>query len=501
MKQLIALYKAFRGGEWFTASLESILPHVDGVVVVLGESSWINAGDVSSNCKEPLEAFRATYPKLPVHVASSPPAAHSSDQYDIGLKLIHEAFGPDSAVLIVDTDEIWPEESLLVLKTAIDAHPDIQCFQGQLYSYVKSPLYQVWPSESGSPCVALQTPLQKEEMPPLLRHNRFASAPLSNMRIPKARFHHFTYIRNTDNDLRLKFATTSSQERFPSNSYWWESVWPFLPAGHNIHMTQGCEHCWQEIKVLTPRQLPAGVASMPLVQDAIAKEDFAWRKRLQTCPHEQALIPVPNDIDANKYYGDLCLLLCDGHHVDLAFLQTHLKTTYLEALWLAHWASQVPERGRILEIGSGSGASMGIFALASVYSVQLDAVDPFTPYDEEGTSGIVRDVMEGDPVIFWDMANTYQYTDRLTHFAIPSQESHSALSDFYDFIFVDGNHSREFVDNDLALAWSRLKRGGVLVGHDYTTRFPGVIASVDAWNVPVTTPAGTSLFIAHKPKD
>ncbi len=35
-----------------------------------------------------------------------------------------------------------------------------------------------------------------------------------------------------------------------------------------------------------------------------------------------------------------------------------------------------------------------------------------------------------------------------------------------DFIYVDGNHEYEYVKKDLELYWKKLKKGGVLSGHD-----------------------------------
>lgn len=49
-----------------------------------------------------------------------------------------------------------------------------------------------------------------------------------------------------------------------------------------------------------------------------------------------------------------------------------------------------------------------------------------------------------------------------------------------DFIFIDGNHSREGVRADLAAYEWLVKPGGILAGHDYTTKaHPGVRLAVD----------------------
>lgn len=40
--------------------------------------------------------------------------------------------------------------------------------------------------------------------------------------------------------------------------------------------------------------------------------------------------------------------------------------------------------------------------------------------------------------------------------------------DFFDFIFIDGNHEYEYVKSDLSNFYPKLKSGGIFAGHDYT---------------------------------
>lgn len=39
--------------------------------------------------------------------------------------------------------------------------------------------------------------------------------------------------------------------------------------------------------------------------------------------------------------------------------------------------------------------------------------------------------------------------------------------DYFDWLYIDGNHTYDFVKKDLAIAWSKLKTGGLLCGDDY----------------------------------
>ena len=49
---------------------------------------------------------------------------------------------------------------------------------------------------------------------------------------------------------------------------------------------------------------------------------------------------------------------------------------------------------------------------------------------------------------------------------------------FFDFIYIDGNHSFESCLTDLMLYYPKLKHGGVIGGHDFSVKYIGVIHAV-----------------------
>lgn len=59
-------------------------------------------------------------------------------------------------------------------------------------------------------------------------------------------------------------------------------------------------------------------------------------------------------------------------------------------------------------------------------------------------------------------------------------KSHIAVNYFpsVDFVYIDGDHEYEFVKRDLRLYWEKLRKGGILSGHDFTPYFPGVVRAV-----------------------
>lgn len=49
----------------------------------------------------------------------------------------------------------------------------------------------------------------------------------------------------------------------------------------------------------------------------------------------------------------------------------------------------------------------------------------------------------------------------------------------FDLVMIDGDHSLEAVRADIRIWRRRVNRGGILAGHDYVARFPGVVQAVD----------------------
>jgi predicted O-methyltransferase YrrM len=48
-----------------------------------------------------------------------------------------------------------------------------------------------------------------------------------------------------------------------------------------------------------------------------------------------------------------------------------------------------------------------------------------------------------------------------------------------DLVFIDGNHSYQCVKDDIHWYLPKVKQGGILCGHDFHPRFPGVIQAVE----------------------
>jgi hypothetical protein len=72
------------------------------------------------------------------------------------------------------------------------------------------------------------------------------------------------------------------------------------------------------------------------------------------------------------------------------------------------------------------------------------------------------------------------YSDRLYWFHGPAKFAIKALEDSsLDFVYHDGDHKYEVVIDELNTWKDKVKKGGLIGGHDFTRKKPGVIKAVE----------------------
>jgi len=155
-----------------------------------------------------------------------------------------------------------------------------------------------------------------------------------------------------------------------------------------------------------------------------------------------------------------------------------LQVSTWDAYWLFCLGRKVPDGGRILEIGSGRGGSISCFAAGmGGKNIAFTAIDPFCEYDEERGGVTHRGVKEGDIELF--RKNTEKRGIEVKLIRKFSDEAVSEIGDeSCDLVFIDSNHSYEYVKRDILNYLPKVKRNGIFLGHDYNPGFDGVIRAV-----------------------
>lgn len=56
---------------------------------------------------------------------------------------------------------------------------------------------------------------------------------------------------------------------------------------------------------------------------------------------------------------------------------------------------------------------------------------------------------------------------------------HSLRTDYFDWVYLDGQHDYNTLSSELIESKRLVKNGGYIMGHDYCGLFPGIVAAVD----------------------
>ncbi len=149
----------------------------------------------------------------------------------------------------------------------------------------------------------------------------------------------------------------------------------------------------------------------------------------------------------------------------------------------------------IIEVGSFAGRSaraMGDNLQPDASLFCFDSLDPTQPGLERvppGTGSAPTTLEEADP-IFTELVNNLADLKQVQVFRLSSSEASYRASQWWsqgntpiDFVFLDGDHSRESVAADIEAWLPLILPGGTLAGHDYYTveqkHHPGVREAVD----------------------
>lgn len=126
-------------------------------------------------------------------------------------------------------------------------------------------------------------------------------------------------------------------------------------------------------------------------------------------------------------------------------------------------------------IGAEIGVRYGVHSLTILRHLPVKTlylIDPQKEYEgidgghKRGFKGIRKGLRR----------NLKAYSDKLVFIEKFSEDAVCDIPDNIDFIYIDGNHNYEYVKKDVDLYYPKLKKGGVLCGHDF--QIPDVARAV-----------------------
>ena len=121
-----------------------------------------------------------------------------------------------------------------------------------------------------------------------------------------------------------------------------------------------------------------------------------------------------------------------------------------------------------VEVGTCRGESAYLFLEKCSNIKKLWTIDPYVGYDDWNGS-ISTEVVENFMRIATE--NLSEWGDRVEMVRAMSKDVVNRFDDdSLDFLFIDGDHSYEAVKQDLEIWYPKLKKGGILAGHDYGIR-------------------------------
>ena len=166
----------------------------------------------------------------------------------------------------------------------------------------------------------------------------------------------------------------------------------------------------------------------------------------------------------------------------IKYFSTRLTSLFLtveDFQQLFNLAANVPENGKIVEIGAGAGCSLVTMAVASkakTRGIELITIDLFQKanYLEYGYNITKESALDKflENMKFWELD-------------VKLLREHSALAykkiedKSVDLLFIDGDHQYAEIKADIINYSLKVKDGGILCGHDYQKCHPGVVKAVD----------------------
>jgi hypothetical protein len=186
------------------------------------------------------------------------------------------------------------------------------------------------------------------------------------------------------------------------------------------------------------------------------------------------------DVNLNKYYTNIkpagVLTIDDKKFIDYRWFSRLPGSENSPKGGFEKWlpGQDIPELIKDVknpvgvEIGSAEGTTTE-YLLSTIDTLKLTSIDPYTRYIDWDDKQPACEENRAEL-----LEKTEAYADRFTLVEKTSDDAVAQFKDAsLDFVFVDGLHTYEQVKKDCDNYWPKIKKGGLLIGHDFA-RIEGV---------------------------
>ena len=120
----------------------------------------------------------------------------------------------------------------------------------------------------------------------------------------------------------------------------------------------------------------------------------------------------------------------------------------------------------ILEIGSYEGLSTTYFidSFLSKPNSKITVVDPFLLYSENDHKTILDNIQIRN--FFFNVSKS-AYPDKVQYLGLTSDKFFEVNKKKYNFIYIDGMHTKEQIPKDIINSWESLLKDGIIWMDDY----------------------------------
>lgn len=166
----------------------------------------------------------------------------------------------------------------------------------------------------------------------------------------------------------------------------------------------------------------------------------------------------------------------------------------------SRFVQNMKDNSHFIEIGSWKGKSTAFMAVEIINSnkkIKFDCIDTWLGSDEDAHTK--DNYVQNNSLYELFISNI----EPVKHIINPIRATSAEASTYYsdnsvDIVFIDACHTYECVKKDIQLWFPKVKNGGILSGHDYTSSWPGVVLAVDGVLGQSNIESRNSCWIYHK---